>query len=401
MLKLQPHRAFGLNIMPDLLAVQYRAFPKVPVEVWLDIFELVTSVPRKYEFTMDGAAYVMANKASRAETGIPTSEEAAEITRSRLPIVLVCKNWYAIGIQALWSHLRIDVCTEPIRAIERIQEAINRDATIASYVIRITLEESRSKRAPAGVLDGPLQRLTSQLPSLQIVVCPGIYACGMEKSSIDIVVWKQIIYPPVFRRILEQTTYMQNTRVLSIVLVIDNQLYLTRNTVLFPRLESLSLSVYHDHTIAGLTRSWEIPNLKILSVQGLPAIDWLDLIEKWSANIDVLELPSHNSEWPRSIQLPKLKELHIREGPSMPYRIAAPKIERLCLNFDGNYPPKRDDIIKAVDRARTSFPTLLRLRFRGQGTGSVIIDYSLTSRDIRSWKEEGLGVDVLLSQFGL
>jgi hypothetical protein len=137
--------ALFYQIMSDLPEVEDRALSRVPVELWRDIFDFVTSVPRKYEFTMDGAAYVMANEASRVETGIPTSKEASEITRSRFSIIRVCKHWYAIGIRAHWSHLRIGLYAEPIRKIERIQEAISRDTQLASYVIRITLEESRTK----------------------------------------------------------------------------------------------------------------------------------------------------------------------------------------------------------------------------------------------------------------
>ena len=46
------------------MQAQDRALSRVPVEIWHDIFEFVTSVPRKYEFTLDGAAYVMMNEAS-------------------------------------------------------------------------------------------------------------------------------------------------------------------------------------------------------------------------------------------------------------------------------------------------------------------------------------------------
>jgi len=114
------------------MQAQGQASSRVPVEVWHEIFGFVTS---KYEFTLDGRAYVMMNEGLRAE-------EAAEITKSRFSIIRVCKYWYAIGIKALWSHLRINVYGEPIRAIEGIQEAIRRDPLLASYVIRLSLEES-------------------------------------------------------------------------------------------------------------------------------------------------------------------------------------------------------------------------------------------------------------------
>jgi hypothetical protein len=376
-----------------------RALSRVPIEVWREIFELVTLFPRQCEFTKDGAAYVLANEASRAETGIPTSKEEDEITESRFSIIRVCKLWYSIGIRALWSHLRIDVCTEPIRAIEGIQGAINRDISIASYVIRITLEESRRKTAvTSGVLDGLLQRLTSQLPSLQIFVCPGIYACGMAKSSIDIVVWTRPTYPDVFHRVLKQTTYIQNARVLSISLRANNLVQFNWEPVLFPRLESLYLQVHSLQIINKLTRDWEIPNLRILSINSISATYWLDFIEKWGTNMDILELSNTNSEWPRSIQLPNLKELRVDEVLWRSYRLAAPKLERLCLLSFHGYAHVRYNVIKAVDHARASFPALRRVQLCGKRRDSSLaglFDFSLINLDIRSWTEAGLEVDVL------
>ena len=119
------------------MQAQDRALSRVPIEIWHDIFEFVTSVPRKYEFTLDGAAYVMMNEASRAEIGIPTPKEAEEITRFLYSIVHVCKHWYAIGIKALWSHLRINIFGDAIRAIEGIQEAIRRDTFLAAQVMGV------------------------------------------------------------------------------------------------------------------------------------------------------------------------------------------------------------------------------------------------------------------------
>jgi len=57
--------------MPDLPAAQNRFILKVPVELWHEIFTFVTSVPHQYEFTSNGAAYVMVNEASKTETGVP------------------------------------------------------------------------------------------------------------------------------------------------------------------------------------------------------------------------------------------------------------------------------------------------------------------------------------------
>jgi hypothetical protein len=293
--------------------------------------------------------------------------------------------------------------------IEGIQEAINRDTALASYVKCITLEQSRRQRpVPSNVLNAPLWTLTSQLPSLHIFICPGRYACGMAKSSLDIVVWKLHTHPEIYRKILEQTTYLQNTRLLSISFGTGNPIQFDWNPVLFPRLESLYLPVYTLQTIDQLTRSWEIPNLHILSIKSICAIYWLDFIEKWGTKIDILELSNELFEWPRTIQLPNLKELRVNERLWTSYRMAAPKLDRFSLiSSDAFSAPVREDALRAVNHARASFPGLRRLRFRGMEgdsyRGETFIpltepsDYDLTSQDIRSWAEAGLEVDVLSS----
>jgi hypothetical protein len=392
--------------MRNLPEVKDRAFSRVPVELWRDIFEFGT-VPRKYEFTMDGGAYIMADEASRTETGIPTPEETTENTKFRFSIVQVCKDWYAIGIQALWSHLSIDLCAEPILVIEGIQESINRNTEIASYVTRLTLVEDKQIRAERRTLERSLWRLTSQLPSLRIFIGPGIYACGMAKPSLDIVVWTQHISPNVFHRALEQTTYIQNTQVLSISLRADigPPLWLNWNPVLFSRLESLYLQIYSSEIIKNITRSWEIPNLHLLSLKSSSITDLLEFIEKWSTNIEILELTIDQPEWPRPIQLPNLKELRVGGHLSRYYRITVPKLERFCLlSFQDFYPPQQNDVVIAIKHAISSFPALRRLKFRGLTKDSFLdstavpFDYGLTSPDIHEWTKAGPDVDVLLSQ---
>jgi hypothetical protein len=389
--------------MPDLPEVQDRALSRVPAEIWHEIFEFVTSVPRKYEFTMDDVAYITANEEKKTETGIPTSQRADEITKSRFSTIRVCKDWYGIGIKALWSHLRIDVCTEPIRAIEGIQGAISRDVTIASYVIRITLRDS-GKKPPveSGVLEGPLRRLTSQLPSLQIFICPGIYGSGMVKPSLDIVVWKTCCWCETFRHVLERASYIENARVFSIC--VDRYFLPTFDflPMLFYRLESLRVKIYSLKTIDNLTRSWEFPNLRTLSIQTTYITRLLNFIEKWSANLEILEISLAKSEWLRSINLPNVKELRIYGDIWMSYQITGPKVEQFCLlSFRNTNRYNRDDIIRAVDYTRSSFPALRMLKLHTYWAESYdpAFDYRLTGPDIRDWVDAGLEIDISLCRF--
>jgi hypothetical protein len=386
---------------------QDRALSKVPVELWREIFTFVTSIPHKYEFTRNGAAYVLANDASRTETGIPNRQEIEKIIKSRLLIIQVCKHWYLIGIQALWSHLRINIKAEAVRTLVGIQSAINNDPTLASFVLRLTIAipQSSTILADPGQFNTLLRELTDRLPSLHTYICPSEYALGMAKPSLDIVVWGKTIHPEVYNKYFEQISYIQNTRALSIAFVYTNDILPDWNSLHFPRLESLRLRVHAISLIDSLTRNWYIPNIQILSIKSSRTTPWLDFIEKWGKTLRTLELLIRVSDWSRIIQLPALTELLVDGRFCVLYKIVAPKLGRFCIVWiDGSKRTVREDVITIVNHARRSFPTLNRLRLRGL-EGYPYEDepfiapvepprYGLTGHDLDEWREAGIQVDV-------
>jgi hypothetical protein len=393
-----------------LSAVQGRALSKVPVELWREIFAFVTSVPRKYEFTRDGAAYVMANEASRTETGIPNHEEVAKAIKLRLRIIQVCKHWYSIGIQALWSHLRINsTSAEAIGALLGIRSAIDHDPTLASFVLRLTIVRPRTSMilADPGVFNRHLNELTGRLPSLHTYICPWEYALGMAKPLLDIVVWEQAMHPEVYNKYSEQLAYIQNMRVLSISFQHSDQVVQDWNSLHFPRLESLRLRTDTISVTDVLTRSWNIPNLQILSIRSSRPAPWLEFIEKWGGILRTLELSfrTRTINWSRIIQLPALRELLVDGRLCRLYKIVAPKLERFCIfRINSSGRTVRVDVIAIVDHARKSFPTLKRLRLRGlegqpyEGDPFIVpVDgpiHNLTSHHLDGWREARLEMDV-------
>jgi hypothetical protein len=392
--------------MPDLPAAQDRALSRIPVELWREIFTFVTSVPHEYEFTCNGAAYVLANEASRTETGIPSKEEIVKIVNLRLLIIQVCKHWYSIGIQALWSHLCIGLKTEAVRDLVGIQCAIDRDPILASFVLRLTIVRSSISKIPTdpSLFNRLLRELTGRLPSLQTYICPSEYALCMAKPSLDVVVWEQIIRPVVYYKHFE-IPYIQNTRVLSINFQSVREILAHPNPFHFPRLESLRLQVYKPSMVDSLTRSWHIPNIQILSIRSSRATPWLEFIEKWGTKIRTLELILRMSDWSRVVQLPALKELLVDGRFCVLYKIVAPKLERFFIFWiDASERTVREDVIEIVDHARKSFPTLKRLRLRGLEGDPFEDDpfiapveppsYGLTIHDLDGWREAGLEVDV-------
>jgi hypothetical protein len=129
----------------------------------------------------------------------------------------------------------------------------------------LCLENGSGMKRPVALsgLDGSLRKLTSQLPSLQIFVCSSRYACGMAKSSLDVVVWTHHRYPNICYQALKQTAYIQNTRVLSLDIQTHNRAIFAWSPMFFPRLESLYLQVYSLQAFDQITRNWELPNLQI------------------------------------------------------------------------------------------------------------------------------------------
>jgi hypothetical protein len=126
--------------------------------------------------------------------------------------------------------------------------------------------------------------------------------------------------------------------------------------------------------------------------------NWLNFIEKWSGNMDILELAFEGSYWSRPIRLPNLKELRINVDLWMSYEIAAPKVERVYfLSFNGGAIPARDKILRSIDYARASFPALRRVKFvglEGYSYQGKSYHHDLTSSDICNLIQAGLEVDI-------
>src|SRR4051794_31342218 len=81
--------------------------PSLAVEIWQKIFREASDIETAEEFSMSASAYIGSPwdgdenwRAARIE-----ENDLSDALDTRKNIVLVCKAWYRMGIEILYSHL--------------------------------------------------------------------------------------------------------------------------------------------------------------------------------------------------------------------------------------------------------------------------------------------------------
>lgn len=377
---------------------------KVPVEIWRAIFELVPSISSQSELSLEGESYVFVNSDSRRDFNVTTFEEEAHAARERLTIVQVCKHWFDIGIQALWSHIRIVADFSVYRSVAGIEEAIQRAPTLAKFIVRLTIVP-RSTSNGQGLILPRIENIMSQASSFKIFFGPAEYATWMIHEPIHVLIMRGYLRLDQSCKFIEEGTF-QNVCVLGIYLWFGMDDNTTWKPVHFPRLYSLQMHANDPLTANYITRYWKMPQLRILSILSVGAADWLPFMEKNGSELRTLEISILNGpDWAREVHFPKLAELHISAKRLVNRRILAPNLEQLCIfSIDASqHHNTRETLIQAVNLVRSGSPALRRLRLSGvpgkdftapgesRGNG-------LTTQDTKLWKEAGVEVDIRCHQ---
>lgn len=165
-----------------------RALEKIPAELWHKIFESTTPVPLKYQFNSERAACALVNEDYRLEHKYFTILEETQAIQYHLAVVQVCKYWYEIGIQALWSRLSLRVTDKIFEILGGVRDAIERRPTLAASVIQVSLQHECFTLRNQEIIFSHLEKIIPQLTSLKIIICPPAYGRYMTRPSLDIVV---------------------------------------------------------------------------------------------------------------------------------------------------------------------------------------------------------------------
>jgi hypothetical protein len=219
---------------------------------------------------------------------------------------------------------------------------------------------------------------------------------GIETLSLDVVICnnKKAWW---FHQVLEYAAYFKNVRVLSIpfAMVFSPECEWKTNDLVFPRLESLHLPIFSEEVMQHICEYWKAPHLRILSTNGLATPIWFNFMEKWSSTLQILHLENSETPWSKRLQLPALKELHINRLWDHLWNIDAPNLEKLCIFWIQHHEAMKN-LYQYINRCRTFFPKLRRLRLRGYPCDFVTIElFKITKGNLDTWSKAGLEVDML------
>jgi hypothetical protein len=365
---------------------------RLPVEIWRHIFAFATLIAGKDEFTTQSASYnpMICDKANTITS--PSPEEQSHIIKARFNIVRVCKYWYFIGIQSLWSHLRLVVHRSSSRRIPvALIESLQRAPLIASYVIRFTVV-TIANRNP-GWLSGDVMKILSCLPNLKIMDCP--FLDNLESDPLDYDAIALQLYGSQIILASEPHRFYHNTRVMNIYL--NNVYWNEVQPIELPRLESLNIrGINHSSLLArNISANWKLPSLQMLSISGSPTVCWVDCLDVWGnklRKVQVNTATSYYEPYAATANTPELTELHVSFKALKIFqgRLRAPKLLRLAVfdigSIDGDCGPKINGVIETC-------PTIQQLCLVPTQHRATIPPEAIGPVDLAGWQKRGIVVE--------
>jgi hypothetical protein len=365
---------------------------RLPVEIWRHIFALATLIAGKDEFSTQSASYnpMFCDKVDTITS--PSPEEQSQIIKTRFNIVRVCKYWYFIGVQSLWSHLRLVIHRSSSRETSiTLLESLQKAPVVASYVIRFTVV-TITNRNPSW-LSEDVRGILSRLPKLKIMDCPILDNRWPDPLDYDVIALQSY----GSRAILAAEThkFYHNTRVMNIYL--NNVGWDKVHSIELPRLESLNVrGIQHGRLLARhIANSWILPSLQILSISGAPTADWIDCLNGWGKTLQKVQVNiaiNYHENSPATAYTPELTELHVSFNALNIFqgRLKAPKLHRLAVFNIGSTIGNCGARINGVINACPAIQQLCLVPTQGQAT---IPSEAIAPVDLASWQERGILVE--------
>lgn len=382
--------------------LQARAIERIPTEIWIDIFHRMVGISIIDEFGLNGAAYVLVDRHSQPNVGSIMPVKESHAFRSRLIITKVCKHWYRIGIQALWSHIRIQLNNTEFRALNEIRNAIKRDSALASFVIRCSLLAALETTFNE-ILMSEIRLLIQNFSYLKILYCPQEYTIASPLSSLEVAVVAPGFGSYRGGMLIVTRPSFQNARTLVINFNGLSGLKLECHPISFLRLENLRIQVTDTMIADCVIRYWKVPNLRIVSITSHVTSPWLDFLETWNKELCIMELSLEDHDWPREISLPVLREALFSAKQYTHWMLNAPRLERFGLfEIDASkHSNIRENLTYTVEQVQKTFMSLRRIRLIGHEGVPFVAPAEpngLQEEDIESWQLSGIETEIVSSE---
>jgi hypothetical protein len=343
-------------------APQYYQTRNLAVATWQEIFYQASHIPDLDEFTTDARAYNTLPCTLESDTDTPHAIPwgLTNALRTRLNIVLVCKAWKIMGLEVLYSHIR--VFESFLRKIE-FYKLLMDNPQLLLHTRRLTIDPGPQRRIFYSADWEPPHRaswLASSLPRLQILEAPwqllSLFPLVNLPPGLEVAIFRnswslrmEILDTP---KPLFPTAW-RHVRVLSFLIVHLAHCATTRpSTVLFTLLEDLQVSETPSRdneknlgVIRYISTYWTAPKLNTLSIGDITWTGWAPFLQRHAGSLKVLALPTYHplekyetwkstNDTSKLIQFPKLRELYLPYGKDIPY-VVAKQLKRVGVHIVG------------------------------------------------------------------
>lgn len=381
----------------------------LPVELWRHIFSFSTTIPGKDEFSHDVRAFGSMPHNREDILATLTPEELSFILKTRHTIVRVCRRWYAIGIEALWSHLRVEGRSWRSQ-LEVIHQAVETNPYLAPFVIRLTAEvELGSFRLrPEDTTNSSVTHILSKFKNLRIFNSAWGDIAGQFPPSVELATLGSApqgnhgffnLNPDVISRLCTLKSLTLDCRTVTFTLPPSSLA-----AIVFPNLTTLRIETSHDTFCSHITDMWYFPVLQTLSLIGTGARYWMNLVQRCRNTIEQLELQVWDSRhtfpdmdpW----DMPVLSTLSLdptQYGPWLTL-MKAPILQHVALwnvDFIEGFNSRPTQLVESAQNIKSHYPSIRNLHIYELGRAlSPRTRYGLSRQDIVALGEGGVTVVV-------
>ena len=153
-----------------------RGLDRFPLELWEEIFALATDIDdlgvNKEGNWSKNQRYFFDTHDEGFLRGL-TILQSQYFLRTRYSLVLVCKSWYILCIQILWSHLYIE--ENNVRTVAPLlYSVLKHNPRLASYVVQLTIRPERNcgSALTNATNVGSISKIVPLLKDLEAISCP-------------------------------------------------------------------------------------------------------------------------------------------------------------------------------------------------------------------------------------
>jgi hypothetical protein len=378
----------------------------LPTELWLQILQLAAKHPTKDEFADQAGSYEWFPCDSSTIFMLMERREESMLLKTRLTLAFVCKTWRPIGIELLWSHVRI-ILNKSSNTLEDILDILQAKPYLGKLVKRLCI---RAQTAP---YNGRRERHNSnysKICNLLNYLPPAPYAIpkGLTRPAVARVyraTCKTLPATSVNRS--ENHGHVLHAWYHIRMLSIDppNIWFPYGSIMSFLHLETLYITLRTSDSAICVARMWSMPSLRFLSILGRDELDCSLLLRSTSATLEYLQLNMRicqSNLWPNRTELPKLTSLYIslvhgsNSGNSAITAlglIKAPDLRRLGIYEItlGNTPSS--ELVKHINAAIKVYPSLEEISLEGR-MELICTHGGIAIPNIESWCEKGIQVKV-------